>query len=167
MGTVLVQSQEGEGEADYSGVEGGEPDGVLLEEEMLRGILAKRKSWAGLKCGKNQASCPAWMYVLLAFVLGITLMLGVAMRGAELRKVFGSPCISELRVRCWAGHSKRHTFLTPFCLCTTCLCSYGAYSPLVKSGAHCSACSKMSWAEELQTLSFWPFLVPRKGFHCH
>lgn len=85
-------------------MEGGEPDGVLLEEEILCEILAKRKSWAGLKCGKNQASSPAWPYVLLAFVLGITLMLGVAMRGAELCKVFGSSCASELGVRCWAGH---------------------------------------------------------------
>lgn len=51
---------------------GGEPDGDPVSEEMLRGILAERKYWAGLKCSKNQASSRAQPYVPPAFVLSIT-----------------------------------------------------------------------------------------------
>lgn len=65
-------AREERGETGCSGVEGGEADGIPVKEEMLCGILAKRKSWAGLKHGKKQTSSPAWLYVPSAFVSGIT-----------------------------------------------------------------------------------------------
>lgn len=114
-----MRSQGGEGETGCSGVEGGKPDGVPVKEELLRGILAKRKSRAGLKCCKNQASSPARPYVLSAFVLGISCDVRCCQERAEGVRAVQSPrltlCIGAGgEMLGWA--CKRPTFPPPVLL---------------------------------------------------
>lgn len=123
-------------------VEGDEPDGVSVEEELLLcGILVKRKSWAGLKCLKP-GFMPCLSVCCGSFCVGHQLACGMLL-GGVVRAVW-SPWLTLHSVRCWAGHTK-HSFFVPL---GTALTSYVPYSPLVKNRACCSAHKEVFEAQE-------------------